>query len=89
MLTASVPRSGANVARRVPFEPLGQAIERACALRAMTENAMFSPTVQRNIANSRLSGTIGWVQADRICVSLGLHPVQIWPDWYELTEDAS
>ena len=24
--------------------------------------------------------------ADRRAVSLGLHPVEVWPDWYWLTE---
>ena len=26
-----------------------------------------------------------YIRADRYAVSLGLHPVNIWADWYELT----
>jgi hypothetical protein len=25
--------------------------------------------------------------ADRLAVSLGLHPVEVWPDWYRLTQE--
>lgn len=25
--------------------------------------------------------------ADRIAVALGLHPVEVWPGWYRLTEE--
>jgi len=27
------------------------------------------------------------VSADRIAVAVGLHPVEVWPDWYAVTED--
>ncbi|MBW3536188.1 MAG: hypothetical protein KY395_00270 [Actinobacteria bacterium] len=27
--------------------------------------------------------------ADRIAVALGMHPVEVWPDWYEATEQAA
>lgn len=27
------------------------------------------------------------LSADRIAVALGLHPVEVWPDWYSLTEE--
>lgn len=27
--------------------------------------------------------------ADRIAVAVGLHPVDVWPDWYEVTEDVA
>jgi hypothetical protein len=25
--------------------------------------------------------------ADRIAVAVGLHPVEVWPDWYVVTDD--
>lgn len=27
--------------------------------------------------------------ADRLAVALGMHPVEVWPDWYEATERAA
>lgn len=25
--------------------------------------------------------------ADRVAVALGLHPAEVWPDWYRLTQE--
>jgi lambda repressor-like predicted transcriptional regulator len=27
-------------------------------------------------------------RADAIAVALGLHPVEVWPEWYTVTEEA-
>lgn len=29
--------------------------------------------------------TINWITGDRYAVSMGIHPVLIWRDWYEIT----
>ena len=29
---------------------------------------------------------VNWITADRYAVALGMHPVLIWVDWYEITE---
>jgi lambda repressor-like predicted transcriptional regulator len=26
------------------------------------------------------------MSADRLAVAVGMHPVELWPDWYEVTE---
>jgi len=33
----------------------------------------------------RTHDVMTYIRADRAAVSLGLHPVLIWQDWYELT----
>ncbi len=30
--------------------------------------------------------TLPAVSADRVAVAVGLHPVEVWPDWYEVME---
>lgn len=27
-----------------------------------------------------------WTMADKHAISLGVHPVEIWPEWYEITQ---
>lgn len=33
----------------------------------------------------RRKETIDWITGDRYAVSMGIHPVLIWRDWYEIT----
>jgi hypothetical protein len=70
------------VSPRVPLEPLveryggnGSALARAlgCA--------------QEQVSRWRSHG-LPLVSADRLAVALGLHPVEVWPDWYEMCQAA-
>lgn len=62
----------------VPVEPLAQKYGTVCALaRAVDcDRARFSEW--------RREGGMPVVWADRLAVSLGMHPVEVREDWYEV-----
>ena len=33
------------------------------------------------IAKLKTDDTLGWIQADRLCIALGTHPSIVWPEW--------
>lgn len=63
---------------RVPVEPLVQKYGTVSALaRAVgCDRARFSKW--------RREGGMPLVWADRLAVSLGMHPIEVWEDWYEV-----
>ena len=53
------------------------------------DGAISAPAVRLGISHQQVlrwerSGLSAW-QADAIACLLGLHPVELWPDWYEHT----
>ena len=45
-------------------------------------------THRAQIQRAQREGLVIW-RADAWCVALGLHPAEIWTDWYELDEVAA
>lgn len=41
----------------------------------------------RQVCRWAAAGGLSPIQADRAAGALGLHPFDIWPDWYEATAD--
>lgn len=62
---------------RVSVEPL---VEECGGLRSL---ARWAGTNATKVRRWRTTG-ITVDDADRIAVSLGRHPVELWPNWYEL-----
>jgi hypothetical protein len=66
----------------VPLEPLVQRYENVSVLaRALG--------CERTLVSKWRNHGLPLVSADRLAVSLGLHPVEVWPDWYELTGECA
>jgi hypothetical protein len=72
-------------------------------VRAVQPRLPLEPLVARHGGVSGLARALGcntgqvgkWRQrgvtllsADRIAVALGLHPVEVWPEWYAVCEEA-
>jgi hypothetical protein len=65
-------------APRLPLEPL---VQRYGSVSALARTLGLHTT---QAARWREPGVpVAW--ADRAAVYLGLHPVEVWPEWYELT----
>lgn len=63
---------------RVPLEPLVRRYGTVSTLaRALGKDRM-------QVSRWRRDG-VPVVSADHIAVALGMHPVEVWPDWYEVT----
>lgn len=69
---------------RFPCQPLLRAAVLK-GFRTTTELRLALRTSSSELAGARLHG-ITWIRADEWAVRLGLHPVMIWPDWYEKTD---
>lgn len=69
-------------------EPARRALRRLAAetddsICALAENAgVDRDTLHRLFTRDRLR----WDAADRLAVSLGFHPCQLWPEWFDLPE---
>lgn len=64
---------------RLPLEPL---VRRYGSVRALAE-ALHRDRAQ--VQKWRERG-VTIHAADDLAVALGLHPVEVWPEWYEVTE---
>lgn len=43
-------------------------------------------TSKRQVARWRAGARIQWINADRLAVRLGMHPLEIWPEWWPVEE---
>jgi lambda repressor-like predicted transcriptional regulator len=43
---------------------------------------------QRTLVAKWRTGGLPLASADGVAIALGLHPVEVWPDWYELNQPA-
>ena len=78
-------------AQRLSFEPLAALIEQrfvphptassSTALGLFCDAVGVAPNTARKWAQM---GTISWIWADRVACRLQLHPVTLWPEWYEM-----
>jgi lambda repressor-like predicted transcriptional regulator len=64
---------------RLPLEPL---VRRYGSVRALSE-ALSRDRAQ--VQKWRERG-VTVLAADDLAVALGLHPVEVWPEWYEISE---
>lgn len=69
-----------RVQPRLPLEPL---VARYGSIRALAD-ALDRDRGQ--VQKWRERG-VTVLSADGLAVALGLHPVEVWPDWYEVTEE--
>lgn len=72
------PGRGRN--RYEPYDPSRQE-DVASAARI----ARLLGTTERQVKRWRAGQSLTRVAADKAATHLGYHPVDIWPDWYELT----
>lgn len=71
-------------------------------MRRVSPRLPLAPLVERYGSVSALARALGrdrivvskWnthglpaVSADTVAVAVGFHPVEVWPDWYEVMED--
>ena len=69
-----------TVSPRISVEPLVERYGNGCAL----ARALGCDHTQ--VSRWRSHG-LPLDSADRLTVSLGLHPVEVWPDWCRLTQE--
>jgi hypothetical protein len=70
---------------RIPVEPLLAYFAR----RNISTRATFHPTTLRLVDRARRAGHISLGSADGLCVSLGIHPCEVWGDaWFSYGETA-
>jgi hypothetical protein len=69
-----------RVSPRLPLEPL---VQRYGSVRALAD-ALCRDRGQVQKWSER---GVTLLSADRIAVEAGLHPVEVWPEWYEVTEE--
>jgi len=69
-----------RVQPRLPLEPL---VRRYGSVRALAE----ALNRDRGQVQKWRERGVTILSADRIAVEAGLHPVEVWPDWYEVTEE--
>jgi hypothetical protein len=85
------------VNRHLPIEPLREYVERRAFAEAITaqqreqggQAVLFggdSSSVYRAYLRGVRQGYVTWIAADQLCCFLGTHPVNVWPNWYEVTE---
>lgn len=89
-MTATL-RVGRCLEPRLPFAPLADVIERRlvdvqtekgywCGSSCKAEARLLDSN-PRQIIRWRQYG-VTWAQADVLAVRLGLHPAEVWPDWW-------
>jgi hypothetical protein len=82
--------------RHLPIEPLRDYVDRRAFAEAITAQqreqggqavllGKDSPIYRAYLRGVQV-GYVTWTAADRISCYLGIHPVNVWPDWYEVTE---
>lgn len=62
---------------RLPLDPLVRMYGGVSTL------AMALGRHRRQVSEWQNNG-IPVLSADRVAVSLGMHPIEVWPDWYEV-----
>lgn len=66
---------------RFPFGPLELLVSGSCGLATARALGVHPRQVYRWRA-----GGVTWAQADELAVAVGLHPAEVWPEWWEHTE---
>jgi hypothetical protein len=83
--------------RHLPIEPLRDYVDRRAFAEAITaqqrkqggQAVLFGgdgSSVYRAYLRGVQRGYVTWIAADQLCCYLGVHPANVWPDWYEVTE---
>lgn len=70
---------------RLPFAPLERAVELRLEGGNLTDVAACLDVHRRQCERWRRAG-VTWAQADVLAVRIGLHPAEVWHDWWERIE---
>ena len=78
-----MPISNGSYFRPIPTQPLLEYMNQRYASDSDRGRALGGTYHLYNKLQER--PTINWLTGDRYAVLMGLHPVLIWRDWYEIT----
>jgi hypothetical protein len=71
--------------RRLPAEPLRQAIDSSATRRRQTVEALLGNGLERMLRDAARTGTVTVAAGERCCDRLGWHPRMVWGDTYDET----